>query len=211
MRTVDGSGSAGALRESAATERRERLGRLLKEAQDGRRDGLGQIIEELTPLMWRVARAQGLSTQDAEDAVQAAWLALLRHLAELRDPDAVVGWLLVVVKRESWRVRSAHGRERSTELQELSDLLAAVPAPEDEVVQGAVEDERRRAVRRALSRLPERCQQLLRVVAFAHRPDYDAVAAAVGMPRGSIGPTRGRCLAKMRGLLDADPRWDVAS
>ena len=199
--------SAESVREAEARTRRDRLGLLLKAAQEGRRDGLGQIIEELTPLLWRVARAQGLSTQDAEDAVQAGWLALLKNLGELRDPGALTSWLLVVVKRESWRVRAAGSRERSVEAATLSDLIDPSAAPEEAVL----EDERRRAIRLALSRLPERCQQLMRVVAFAHRPDYDAVAAALGMPRGSIGPTRGRCLAKLRALLDADPSWAVPS
>ena len=204
---MSGSDSVESVRDAAARTQRDRLGLLLKAAQEGRRDGLGQIIEELTPLLWRVARAQGLSTQDAEDAVQAGWLALLGTLGELRDPGSLTSWLLVVVKRESWRLTAARGRERSVEAETLSDLVDPSAAPEETVL----EDERRQAVRHALGRLPERCQQLMRAVAFAHRPDYDAVAAALGMPRGSIGPTRGRCLAKLRALLDADPSWAVPS
>jgi DNA-directed RNA polymerase specialized sigma24 family protein len=59
-----------------------------------------------------------------------------------------------------------------------------------------------------IARLPERCQALLRVIAFADRPDYAAVAEALGMPLGSIGPTRGRCLAKLREQLAIDPGWE---
>ena len=59
-----------------------------------------------------------------------------------------------------------------------------------------------------IARLPERCQALLRVIAFADRPDYAAVAKALGMPIGSIGPTRGRCLAKLRLQLANDPAWE---
>jgi hypothetical protein len=58
--------------------------------------------------------------------------------------------------------------------------------------------------------LPERCQQLLRLVAFSDRPDYQAVSEALDMPIGSIGPTRGRCLAKLRTSLASDPSWDGA-
>jgi len=58
--------------------------------------------------------------------------------------------------------------------------------------------------------LPERCRALLRVIAFADRPDYSSVAEALGMPVGSIGPTRGRCLAKLRQLLSADPAWEAS-
>lgn len=202
---MSGSDSVESVRDAQARSRRDRLGLLLKAAQEGDRDGLGQIVEELTPLLWRVARAQGLSMQDAEDAVQAGWIALVGHLGELRDPGALTSWLLVVVKRESWRVKAARGRECSVETEILSDLVDPSASPEETVLEG----ERGQAVRRALTLLPERCQHLMRVVAFAHRPDYDAVAAALGMPRGSIGPTRGRCLAKLRALLDADPGWVV--
>jgi hypothetical protein len=56
--------------------------------------------------------------------------------------------------------------------------------------------------------LPPKCQALLRVVAFADRPDYAAVSEALKMPMGSIGPTRGRCLAKLRTALANDPAWE---
>jgi DNA-directed RNA polymerase specialized sigma24 family protein len=82
----------------------------------------------------------------------------------------------------------------------MTDTVDTQPLPEDRVLLA----ERQRAVWQAVQRLPQRCQELLRVVAFSHRPDYDAVATALGMPRGSIGPTRGRCLAKLRTLLDPD-------
>jgi DNA-directed RNA polymerase specialized sigma24 family protein len=70
-------------------------------------------------------------------------------------------------------------------------------------------DARHRALWRHLQRLPERCRELLRIVAMVDRPDYDDVAAALGMPRGSIGPTRGRCLSKLRAMLIADPAWST--
>ncbi len=61
-----------------------------------------------------------------------------------------------------------------------------------------------------VAQLPERCQALLRVIAFADRPDYASVAEALGMPVGSIGPTRGRCLAKLREQLTNDPGWGTS-
>ena len=81
-------------------------------------------------------------------------------------------------------------------------LLAALdPAAE------AMLREDQRVLWRAVSSLSERCQALLRIIAFIDRPDYGAVSEALGMPVGSIGPTRGRCLAKLRGQLAADPTW----
>ena len=67
-----------------------------------------------------------------------------------------------------------------------------------------------RVLWRHIETLSERCRSLLRVVAFSDRPDYASVAQALGMPVGSIGPTRGRCLAKLRLLLDADPHWGIS-
>ena len=69
--------------------------------------------------------------------------------------------------------------------------------------------EDQRSLWRSVSRLSERCQALLRIIAFVDRPDYGAVSEALGMPVGSIGPTRGRCLAKLRSLLTADPSWST--
>jgi DNA-directed RNA polymerase specialized sigma24 family protein len=68
-----------------------------------------------------------------------------------------------------------------------------------------------RVLWRHFTTLPDRCQRLLRVVALAERPDYAQVAESLGMPVGSIGPTRGRCLAKLRAALTADPAWEVTA
>jgi RNA polymerase sigma factor (sigma-70 family) len=75
------------------------------------------------------------------------------------------------------------------------------PGPDDQ----AVADDRDRRLWAAVESLPPRCRSLLRVVAFSHRPDYREVSKALGMPVGSIGPNRGRCLAKLRSMLTTDP------
>ncbi len=67
-----------------------------------------------------------------------------------------------------------------------------------------------RVLWRNVAKLSERCRQLLRVIAFAERPDYATLSSALGMPVGSIGPTRGRCLAKLRMLLASDPEWGAS-
>jgi DNA-directed RNA polymerase specialized sigma24 family protein len=84
-------------------------------------------------------------------------------------------------------------------------VSAASERPEDRVLQ----DDGDSRLWQHIARLPERCRALLRVIAFADRPDYAAVAKALGMPIGSIGPTRGRCLAKLRNQLATDPGWEV--
>jgi len=185
-------------------DRHERLAALLVEAQAGRRESLERIVVELSPLLWQVARAQGLDREAAEDAVQCTWLSLLGSLERIHTPVALTAWLVTATKREAWRVRAASRAELPVDgsmMTEMTDIPDPVPAPEESVLLA----ERHRDVWRAVRLLPQRCQELLRVVAFVHRPDYDAVAVALGMPRGSIGPTRGRCLAKLRTLLDGEP------
>ena len=184
-------------------DRHERLAALLVEAQAGRRESLERIVVELSPLLWQVARAQGLDREAAEDAVQCTWLSLLGSLERIHTPVALTAWLVTATKREAWRVRAAARTELPVDgsmMTEMTDIPDPVPAPEESVLLA----ERHRDVWRAVRLLPQRCQELLRVVAFVHRPDYDEVAVALGMPRGSIGPTRGRCLAKLRSLLDTE-------
>ena len=85
------------------------------------------------------------------------------------------------------------------------DVRPAVDDPEAE----AILSDRQRRLWRHIRALPERCQALLRVIAFASQPDYAAIATALGMPIGSIGPTRGRCLTKLRTALAGDPGWET--
>jgi RNA polymerase sigma factor (sigma-70 family) len=174
-----------------------RLEVLLDAARSGSEDAIGQIVAELSPLLWQVARAAGLSTGDAEDVLQTVWLRLLTHLDTIHASAALTAWLITTTRREAWRVRGAGRRQIPVD----QDGLAAVPDQRPGAEDLAVAADLRRELWEALGRLPPPCQELLRIVAFVPRPDYDLVAAQLCMPRGSIGPTRGRCLAKLRALL----------
>jgi RNA polymerase sigma factor (sigma-70 family) len=184
------------------SQRAQRLGDLLTAARGGDRSALDQLVVDLTPTLWQVARSQGLDRTAAEDVVQAAWLTLLRHLHDLRAPEALIGWLVTVTKREAWRSLKASHRVRPGDAEEF-DRPDPAPAPPDQVELA----EQRQVLWEAVGRLSRRCQQLLRVVAFVPRPDYARISEAFDMPKGSIGPTRGRCLAQLRVELAKDPRW----
>jgi RNA polymerase sigma factor (sigma-70 family) len=164
---------------------------------------LDSLVRQLTPVLWQLVRAYGLSRQAAEDAVQATWLALIRNADSVRDPQAVWRWLTTTARRQAWRLRDQQGREDAVEPGELEDIGEPVSGPEGQVVA----DETAASLWRQVARLPERCRRLLRVIAFDDRPDYASLSRQLAIPVGSIGPTRGRCLDKLRRLLAEDPRW----
>lgn len=174
--------------------------------QDGDRQQMGVLVDLLTPLLWHTVRGQGLSGPRAEDAVQTAWLRLVEHAESISSPRAVVAWLITTVRRESWRSAKTAGREVG-EVDSLPEPMSVEPSPED----AALMRERDVLLWRHLATLGERCQHLLRVIAFAERPDYATIAETLGMPVGSIGPTRGRCLERLRRSLATDPEWDGGS
>ncbi|GGL36743.1 sigma-70 family RNA polymerase sigma factor [Phycicoccus endophyticus] len=177
--------------------------------RDGDASGMSRLVDDVTPLLWSVARQQGVSRQHAEDVVQNAWLKLVEHAASIADPQSVLKWLITTTKRDAWTRVARAQREQPGTAQDVRDVEpdATAPSPEGAVVAA----EESTLVRSHFARLPARCQTLLRAVAFADRPDYAHVAAALGMPVGSIGPTRGRCLAKLRASLTADPRWEMTT
>jgi len=179
--------------------------------QDGDRQAFDTLVEIMTPLLWRTVRGAGLDQVAAEDVVQTVWLTLLRSAGTIRDPQSVVSWLLTAGRREAWRVsrraRTDTARSAAVFGVDAEEVMALPdqrdPGPEEHVVL----DERQRRLWHHVQSLPVRCRQLISVVASADRPDYAHLAPALGMAVGSIGPTRGRCLAKLRDQLARDPHW----
>lgn len=173
---------------------------LFEAARDGGRAPMNELVATLSPLLWHVARTEGLDRELSQDVVQTTWLHLVKDMRTIRDPQAIVAWLITTTKRECWRVRAKHRDESSLEDQQVEEPADPDPSPEEIVLR----DDARRRLWRALKQLSERCRLLLRVVAFVPRPDYRALAELLGMPRGGVGPNRARCLAKLRALLAAD-------
>jgi RNA polymerase sigma factor (sigma-70 family) len=182
-------------------DRNLRIAALVSATREGSEEALGQIITELSPLLWQVARAAGLSSGDAEDVLQTVWMRLVSHLDGIHTSTALTAWLVITTKRESWRVRAAGRRQLPADQDWLGALPDQAPGSEERTI---IEDQRR-ALWAAIGQLSPRCQELLRIIAFVPRPDYEVVAAKLGIARGSVGPTRGRCLTKLRALLDCGP------
>ena len=181
-----------------------RAARLFAAFQAGDQSTMSDLVGLLTPILWHTVRAQRLDHQSAEDVIQATWLALVRSADSISQPQAVLQWLLVTARREAWRVTKRDDRAQPTDFDGEDLTTSPDEVPEDLVLRH--DDDVR--LWQHIAQLPERCRALLRVIAFADRPDYAAVAQSLGMPIGSIGPTRGRCLAKLRLQLANDPGWE---
>jgi RNA polymerase sigma factor (sigma-70 family) len=169
----------------------------------GDRQRLSDLVDLVSPVLWHAARSQGAATATCEDAIQTALLQLVDRAESIKEPAAVLGWLVVVVKREVWRL--VRGERREVGVDQVPELPDRQLDPEATSILG----ERQRVLWQHISALTPRCQALLRVIAFADKPDYEAIATSLGMPIGSIGPTRGRCLNKLRVSLGSDPGWAV--
>ena len=111
-------------------DRGARIAGLLDAAREGGEHALGQIVAELSPLLWQVARAAGLSPGDAEDVQQTVWLRLVSHLDDIHDATSLTGWLVTTTKRESWRVRAAERRQLPADTEQLADLPDKGPGSE---------------------------------------------------------------------------------
>jgi RNA polymerase sigma factor (sigma-70 family) len=173
-------------------------GALVTSAAAGDQRAWDQLVERFGGLVWHVARAHRLGDADAADVSQTVWLRLVESLPRLREPAAVPGWLATTTRNECLRVLRIRGREVVDETV-LVDVASAEARPEDVI--DLAED--RHLVRRSLDRLSQRCQTLLRALAYAPDDTYAEVSQALGMPVGSIGPTRSRCLQHLRRELVA--------
>jgi RNA polymerase sigma factor (sigma-70 family) len=180
--------------------------------QNGDRAAFDDLVSAVTPLLWHTVRGQGVDQTAAEDVVQTVWMSLLHSAANVRDPQTVVKWLLTSARREAWRVtkraRADINRTAAIFGVEGEEVLT-VPAQRESLPEEVVlRDTSQKVLWRHVQELSERCRALIRVIAFADRPDYAFIAESMGMPVGSIGPTRGRCLAKLRDQLANDPEWE---
>jgi RNA polymerase sigma factor (sigma-70 family) len=156
-----------------------------------------ELVSVMTPVLWHVVRAYGHDRQAAEDVIQATWLGFVRHHQTIADPKAVASWLITSARRGA----AAHTRSARRAKPVEDELLhAALPDTESAEALAMLDDEAAR-LWGAVASVDERCRKLLRVVAFMDRPDYQSLSQELDMPVGSIGPTRSRCLAKVRSAL----------
>jgi RNA polymerase sigma factor (sigma-70 family) len=166
---------------------------LLGLAAQGNECAWSELVDRYGQLVWSVVRGYRLDAASAADVTQTVWLRLVEHCDRIRDPERLPGWLARTAQNEALRVLRQQQRVRPTEL--YDDIVDEAASAYDERL---IADERQRAVLHALAELPDGCQELLRLLATDPPLDYSTIADLLGRPIGSIGPTRQRCLGKLR-------------
>jgi RNA polymerase sigma factor (sigma-70 family) len=171
---------------------------LLALAAKGDQRAWDAIVKRYGGLVWSVCRSCGLNQADAAEVSQTTWLRMVQHVDSIRQPERLGAWLSMTARRESWRIHRQSGR---SVLVEETDLFEGVEAQSDDVDRRLLDAERQQALHEAFLTLSPHCQRVMRMLMTDPAPSYAEVAAALDMPVGSIGPTRGRCLAILRDRL----------
>ena len=171
------------------------MAEIVQQARQGDQLAWNEIVVRYSGLIWAITRTYRLARAQADDVAQTCWLRLVEHLDGIRDPEHVGSWLATTARRESLRVLRTAAREVPMPNEVTAPLLdLEVESPE----LLAILSEQSTHLWRAFKQLPERCFRLLRMLLASPPPSYVEVAAALGVPIGSIGPTRMRCLKLLR-------------
>jgi RNA polymerase sigma factor (sigma-70 family) len=169
---------------------------LVKRARDGDAQAWNSLVDRYAPLIWSICRQYRLDRADADDVGQSVWLRLVSQLHNVREPAALAGWLATTTRHECGRAGRA---ARNSYTAHLVPDATTIPDPQsvmadDELLLA----ERHAALREACADLPPSCQQLIALLIADPPVPYAEISTRLGIPVGSIGPTRGRCLARLR-------------
>ena len=169
---------------------------LVGRARNGDKRAWDALVGRYAPLIWSICRRYELRGADAEDVGQSVWLHLVDQLDRVRDPAALPGWLATTARRECVRVlRAAEGPYGAGPAPDAENTADEKAASADEELLAA---ERHAALRAALVGLPPCCQRLITLLIEDPPLPYVEIGARLGIPVGSIGPSRRRCLDKLR-------------
>ena len=183
---------------------------LVLRARKGDTDAWDALVERFAPLIWSICGRYSLGRTDAYDVGQCVWLRLVDHLETIHDPAALPGWLATTTQRECIRaLRAARNQQplwHELDIESIPD--EQIGTAEHELLRA----ERHAAFREAFYRLPPPYQRLIALLLEDPPVPYAEISARLGIPVGSIGPTRARCAEKLRrdpaiaALIDAEPR-----
>ena len=174
--------------------------RLVRDALAGDRTAWETLVDGLKGVAWRVIWGFDLSPEDREDAFAATFFRLYERLDSVREPSKLPGWVASTTRNEVLTLLRSRQRERPSD---QADLFGEPTA--DVSGEQLLDDELMRSLRAGFAHLSATCQELLRLLTAEPPLSYDAISEITGMPHGSIGPTRQRCLGSLRKTPELRP------
>jgi RNA polymerase sigma factor (sigma-70 family) len=169
---------------------------LVTRAAEGDQNAWDEIIERYAPLVWSICRRYRLDRADADDVAQNVWLRLVEQLSALREPAALPGWLATTTQRECLRVLRVNSQADRRNERLADEMMTA--AQSAEIEEEIIAAEWNRVLSLAFDELLPPCRQLLSMLMQEPPVPYAEISRRLGIPVGGIGPSRARCLAKMR-------------
>jgi RNA polymerase sigma factor (sigma-70 family) len=202
---ADTGGAVPELRTAAITtppprsaEQDANVTRLVRAAAAGESQAWDSLVSRYVALLWSIAFRHGLNESDAADVVQNTWLRFFEHIHQLREPARVGSWLATTAQRESLRFVAQRQRVVPSDDDATFDGVDRLQAPVDEALLVREQVEQAQA---ALETLPPAWRSLLVLLTQDPPLSYEKIGAHLGVPIGSIGPTRGRCVRRLRALV----------
>lgn len=180
---------------------------LIRACLAGDRGAWESLMLRYERLLYSIPLRCGLSEDDAADVAQTVCVRLVENLEKLRDEDHLTAWLILTARREAWRVYRARSRQvefsNVGSAEQVGRLLDTLVAEEPEPQAESIRLEEAALIERAVQELGERCRRLIELLYRTDPvPSYDEIAVRMQMPRGAIGPTRARCMQKLRKILE---------
>jgi RNA polymerase sigma factor (sigma-70 family) len=174
--------------------------RLMRRAANGDPRAWEGLVDKYGRLIWSITRDFKLVESDAADVFQTTWMRLIEHIDRIDHPDRVGSWLAATARNECLRSLAAH---KKVVLAHEDDSFDRSAMHEPEIDEALLAAERADVVREAMTQLPRRWRRLMEMLMADPPASYAEISDELGLPVGSIGPTRGRCLARLRVLLEA--------
>ncbi len=164
------------------------------------------LIFRYQRLIYSIPIKMGFSTVDAADVFQSVCLVMIERLPTLRKHEKISSWLMTTATRECWRVAARWRREGQPSRHDpdqprdrLSELASDAPLADEQ----REEIEQQQIIRQAITALPDRCRRLITMLFYEKdNLSYGDIARRMRMPVASVGPTRARCLEKLKKSLD---------
>lgn len=176
---------------------------LILACREGQTRAWRRLLSKYERIVFSIPLRYGLSREDAADVSQLTFTSLIKSMDRLREDSNLGAWLSTVARRHTWRMRSRDRRERASEFFDETELLENALHLGRSDVDSIEHWELAEWLDAGLSELGGSCRDLLLALYFhPEQSSYAEVAARLNVPIGSIGPTRARCLKRLRRVLD---------